>query len=187
MHTRAVLEVIAGPMFSGKTDELLRRAAEGVLVKPRVDDRHATTEVVSHTGVRAPAVVVVSSAELVDAVPGAALVGVDEGQFFDAGLVEVARALADGGTRVVVAALDRDFRAQPFAVSAGLIELADRVDLLVAECGRCSAAATLTQRFRDGKPVPLDDPVVRIGGHELYEPRCARCWTEERAAVRAGP
>jgi thymidine kinase len=187
VHTRAVLEVIAGPMFSGKTDELLRRAAEGVLVKPRVDDRHATREVVSHAGVRAPALVVASSAEIPEAVGGAELVGVDEGQFFDAGLVEVARRLADGGTHVVVAALDRDFRAQSFPVSAGLIELADRVDILVAECGRCGAAATLTQRLRGGEPVPLDDAVVRIGGHELYEPRCERCWTEERSSVRAAP
>jgi thymidine kinase len=182
-----VLEVIAGPMFSGKTDELLRRTAEGVLVKPRVDDRHATAEVVSHAGVRAPALVVASSDEIPEAVGRAELVGVDEGQFFDAGLVAVARKLADDGTRVVVAALDRDFRARPFPVSARLLELADRVDLLVAECGRCGAAATLTQRLRDGEPVPLGDPVVRVGGHELYEPRCARCWTEERSAVRAGP
>jgi len=187
VHTRAVLEVIAGPMFSGKTDELLRRAADGVLVKPGVDDRHATAEVVSHTGVRAPALVVASSAEIADAVGRAELVGVDEGQFFDAGLVEVARMLARGGTRVVVAALDRDFRAEPFAVSSGLIELADRFDLLVAECSRCGAAATLTQRLRDGRPVPLDDAVVRVGGHELYEPRCERCWAEERGAVRAAP
>jgi thymidine kinase len=182
-----VLEVIAGPMFSGKTDELLRRVAGGVLVKPRVDDRHATPEVVSHTGARAPALVVASSRELAAAVAGAPLVGVDEGQFFDEGLARSARSLADGGARVVVAALDRDFRGEPFAVAAALLELADRADVLVATCGRCGAPATLTQRLRAGVPVPLDDPVVRVGGAELYEPRCERCWTEERGAVRAAP
>jgi thymidine kinase len=182
-----MLEVIAGPMFSGKTDELLRRAAGGVLVKPRVDDRHATAEIVSHAGVHAPALVVASSGEIAGAVGRAELVGIDEGQFFDAGLVEVARGLADGDARVVVAALDRDFRAEPFAVSAALIELADRVDVLVAECGRCGDPATLTQRLRDGVPVPLDDAIVRIGGEELYEPRCERCWAEERSVVRARP
>jgi thymidine kinase len=174
-------------MFSGKTDELLRRAAGGVLVKPHVDDRHDVAEVVAHSGARAPAVVVVSSSEIPAATAGARLVGVDEGQFFDAGLVEAARSLADAGVRVVVAALDRDFRAEPFPVSAGLIERADRVDLLVAECGRCGLPAALTQRLREGVPVPLDDAVVRVGGDELYEPRCERCWAEERNVVRAGP
>jgi thymidine kinase len=182
-----VLEVIAGPMFSGKTDELLRRTAGGVLVKPRVDDRHAVPEVVSHTGARAPALVVASSSELAGAVGDAPLVGIDEGQFFDAGLTKVAQALAGAGARVVVAALDRDFRSEPFPVSARLLELADRADLLLAECGRCGEPAPLTQRLRGGVPVPLDDAVVRIGGAELYEPRCQRCWAEERSAVRAAP
>ena len=180
-----MLEVIAGPMFSGKTDELLRRAAGGVLLKPLVDDRHAVPEIVSHAGARAPALVVAGSAGIAAAAGGAALVGVDEGQFFDEGLVEVASALAAGGARVIVAALDRDFRAEPFAVSTGLIERADRVDLLHAACGRCGAPATLTQRLVDGGPAPLDDAVVRVGGAELYEPRCERCWAEERAAVRS--
>ena len=174
-----MLEVIAGPMFSGKTDELLRRAAGGVLVKPHVDDRHDVPEVVAHTGARAPALVVASSAEI----PAAPLVGVDEGQFFDAGLVEVAAALSAGGAHVVVAALDRDFRGEPFALTAALRELADRYDLLQAECGRCGGPATLTQRFRGSVPVALDDDVLRVGGRELYAPRCARCWAEERAAV----
>jgi thymidine kinase len=180
-----VLEVIAGPMFSGKTDELLRRGAGGVLVKPRVDDRHAVPEIVSHSGARAPAVVVTGSAEIAAVAGGAALVGVDEGQFFDEGLVDAAAALSAGGARVIVAALDRDFRAEPFAVSAGLIGRADRVDLLRAICGLCGVEATLTQRLADGEPVPLDDPIVRIGGAELYEPRCERCWAEERVAVRS--
>jgi thymidine kinase len=180
-----VLEVIAGPMFSGKTDELLRRAAGGVVVKPHVDNRHDVPEVIAHSGVRAPAVVVASSSELPAAVAGASLVGVDEGQFFDGGLVQVARSLASTGVRVIVAALDRDFRGEPFPVVARLIEHADSVDLLLAECGRCGLPATLTQRMRAGVPVPLDDQIVRVGGAELYEPRCERCWAEERSAVRA--
>jgi thymidine kinase len=177
--------MIAGPMFSGKTDELLRRAARGVLLKPRVDDRHAVPEIVSHSGARAPALVVTGSAEIPAAAGGAALVGIDEGQFFDVGLVDVASALSAAGARVLVATLDRDFRAEPFAVSAGLMGIADRVDLLQAVCGRCGAGATLTQRFVEGSPAPLDDPVVRVGGAELYEPRCERCWAEERVAVRS--
>ena len=182
-----MLEVIAGPMFSGKTDALLRRTAGGVLVKPHVDDRHDVPEVVAHTGARAAAHVVVASAEIPGLAEGAQLVGVDEGQFFDGGLVEVARSLADAGVQVIVAALDRDFRADPFPVSAGLIDAADRVDLLRGVCGRCGEPATLTQRLRGGVPVPLDDPVVRTGGAELYEPRCEPCWGEERSAVRAEP
>jgi thymidine kinase len=178
-----VLEVIAGPMFSGKTDELLRRAGGGVLLKPWVDDRHGDPEIVSHSGARAPALVVAGSALIPAVAGGAALIGVDEGQFFDEGLVEVASRLAAGGARVVVAALDRDFRAEPFAVSTGLIGGADRVDLLHAVCGRCGGRATLTQRLVAGAPAPLDDPVVRVGGAELYVPRCERCWAEERAAA----
>jgi thymidine kinase len=179
-----MLEVIAGPMFSGKTDELLRRAVVGVLLKPRVDDRHSVPEIVSHSGARAAALVVAGSAEIPARVGGAPLVGIDEGQFFDEGLVEVASVLSAGGLRVIVAVLDRDFRSEPFAISAGLIGRADRVDLLQAVCGRCGAAATLTQRLVDSEPAPLDDPVIRIGGADLYEPRCERCWAEERAAVR---
>jgi thymidine kinase len=182
-----VLEVIAGPMFSGKTDALLRRTAGGVLVKPHVDDRHDVPEVVAHTGARARALVVAASSEIPSAAEGAALVGVDEGQFFDEGLVEIARALADTGVQVIVAALDRDFRAELFPVSDGLMQAADRVDLLRAECGVCAEPATLTQRLRGGVPVPLGDPVIRVGGAELYEPRCERCWVEERAAVRTAP
>lgn len=182
-----MLEVIVGPMFSGKTDALIRRAGGGVLVKPHVDDRHDVPEIVAHTGARAQAHVVRGSAEIPGVAEGALLVGVDEGQFFDGGLVEVVRSLADAGVQVVVAALDRDFRGQPFRVSAGLVDAADRVDLLRAVCTRCHEPATLTQRLRGGVPVPLDDPVVRIGGAELYEPRCEACWSEERSAVRAAP
>jgi thymidine kinase len=173
-------------MFSGKTDELLRRAGAGVLFKPWVDDRHATPEIVSHSGVRRHAQVVSGSADLERAARGAALVGIDEGQFFDAGLAEVADGLAQTGARVVVAALDLDFRAQPFPVSAALAARADSVLLLHAVCGRCGAEATLTQRLLGGVPAPLEDETVRVGGTELYEPRCARCYAEERAsAVRS--
>jgi thymidine kinase len=178
-----VLEVVAGPMFSGKTDELLRRAAGGVLVKPHVDDRHDFPEIVAHSGARAAARVVAASAEL----PDVPLLGVDEGQFFDDGLVEAVARLSAGGARVIVAALDRDFRGEPFALTEALRGRADRYDLLSGVCSRCGDPATLTQRFRDGVPVPLGDDVVRIGGRELYAPRCARCWTEERAAVRVSP
>jgi thymidine kinase len=182
---RGALEVIAGPMFSGKTEELLRRAAGGLLFKPWVDDRHGTPEIVAHSGDRREALVVRGSGELRELARGAALVGVDEGQFLDLGLVEVATALVSEGARVVVAALDLDFRAEPFPVSAGLVARADRVDVLRAVCGRCGADATLTQRLLGGAPAPLGDDTFRVGGTELYEPRCARCYAEERrTAVR---
>lgn len=170
-------------MFSGKTDELLRRAGAGVLFKPWVDDRHGTPEIVSHSGKRRPATVVRDSAELGALAADTPLVGIDEAQFFDVGLVEVAAALAREGARVVVSALDRDFRGEPFPVSRELAARADRVDVLGAVCGRCGDEATLTQRLLGGVPAPLDDDTVRIGGAELYEPRCERCYTEERAAV----
>lgn len=170
-------------MFSGKTDELLRRAGVGALFKPWVDDRHGTPEIVSHSGMRRSAMVVRDSAELGERAAGEPLVGIDEAQFFDAGLVEVATALAHEGARVVVAALDLDFRARPFPVSRGLALRADLVDVLRAVCGRCGDEATLTQRLLGGVPAPLDDDTVRVGGAELYEPRCERCFADERAGV----
>lgn len=170
-------------MFSGKTDELLRRAGAGVLFKPWVDDRHGTPEIVSHSGMRRPATVVRDSVELGALAADTPLVGIDEAQFFDVGLVEVAAGLSREGARVVVSVLDFDFRGEPFPVSAALAALADRLDVLRAVCGRCGDEATLTQRLLDGAPAPLEDVTVRIGGAELYEPRCARCYAAERVAV----
>jgi thymidine kinase len=179
------LEVLCGPMFSGKTDELIARArARGALVfKPVVDTRHPSDRVVSHSGAWIDAVAVSDSAELLEAAGAAEMVAIDEVQFFDAGLAEAVDLLRARGSDVVAAGLDLDFRREPFPTTRRLAESAERVERLEARCGLCGRPATVTQRLLNGRPAPLDDPVVRIGDEELYEPRCEECWAEERLEV----
>src|SRR3954452_2506918 len=180
-----MLEVIVGPMFSGKTERLLRLLAAAderglvtVAVKPAVDSRHGG-DIVSHAGSRRAAVRAATSAELLELAAGADLLGIEEGQFFDADLPRVLRS-SKLAADVVVAGLDRDFRARAFGPMAALAASADVVTRLTAVCTRCGGVATLTQRFVDGVPAPLEDDQVRIGGAELYEPRCRACYEEER-------
>lgn len=187
-----MLEVIVGPMFSGKTERLLRLLAAAeqrglavVAVKPAVDSRHGD-DIVSHAGSRRPARRAAKSAELLDLAAGADLLGIEEGQFFDR---ELPRVLRDPALRVdvVVAGLDRDFRARAFGPMAALAASADVVTRLTAVCLRCGGPATLTQRLVDGVPAPLEDDQVRIGGAELYEPRCRACYEAERAEAGVLP
>jgi thymidine kinase len=175
-------------MFSGKTDELIRRSRtareEGrkvLVVKPAVDTRHPPGLVVSHSGAQAEAIAVTASSELLTLAGDADALFVDEVQFFDAELVEVVDLLRVRGADVVTAGLDLDFRREPFATTRHLADAAGRVERFRARCGLCGRPATVTQRLVNGLPAPLDDPVVRIGDDELYEPRCEDCWTAERA------
>jgi thymidine kinase len=169
-------------MFSGKTDELIRRAraarAAGrtaVVAKPAIDTRHPPDVLVSHSGERIDAVTVARSADLLGLDADTLLV--DEVQFFDDELPAVLERI---GVDVVATGLDLDFRREPFPTTAALVAVADVVDRFTARCGRCGRAASVTQRLLNGRPAPLDDPVVRIGDDELYEPRCVDCWEAER-------
>src|SRR5438093_7953339 len=155
------LEVICGPMFSGKSEEMIRRLRRAeiagqrvVIFKPRIDDRYDAADVVSHAGVRMRGVPVASVAELVARAQGFEVVGIDEAQFFEPAIVDAALALAEGGARVVAAGLDQDFRRLPFGPMPDLLALADFVDKLQAVCHRCGDPATLTQRLVDGRPAP---------------------------------
>jgi thymidine kinase len=179
------LEVLCGPMFSGKTDELIARARarEALVFKPAIDTRHPRDRVVSHSGASIEAVAVAGSAELLEAAGDAEVVAIDEVQFFDAGLMEAVELLRARGSNVVAAGLDLDFRREPFPTTRRLAEAAERVERLEARCSRCGRPATVTQRLVNGRPAPLDDPVVRIGDDELYEPRCEECWAAERLEV----
>lgn len=174
-------------MFSGKTDALVRRAEAAreaglriVVAKPRVDTRHPPDVLVAHSGRSIDAVAVASSADLLAAARGAEAVFVDEVQFFAADVADAIESLR-GHAAVSAAGLDTDFRREPFATTQLLAEAADRVERLQAECGRCGRPATVTQRLVNGRPAALDDPVVRIGDVDLYEPRCDACWELERA------
>ena len=179
--THGWVHVIAGCMFCGKTDEMLRllrrfsiAGREVVLVKPRLDTRTDEVTVVSRSGAEHRAVTVDHSAEIETAVGAADIVAIEEGQFFDEALPEVVEALAAGGKQVIVTGLDRDFRGIPFGTMPRLLALADQVTKLTAICMVCGEPATRTQRLIDGEPAPADSPLIVIGGlgDETYEARC---------------
>jgi thymidine kinase len=176
------LEVICGPMFSGKSEEMIRRLRRAeiagprvVIFKPRIDDRYDAADIVSHAGVRMRAVPVSSAAELAARAPGLDVVGIDEVQFFDTAIVSVSLELADRGTRVVAAGLDQDFRRLPFGPMPELLSHAEFVDKLQAVCHRCGGPATTTQRLVDGRPAPYSGETVLVGAAEQYEARCRDC------------
>ncbi len=181
-HTHGSVEVICGSMFSGKTDELIRRLVRAVIAKqkvqvfkPAIDVRYAVEKVTSHAGSNFEATPVEKAADIRAKLErDTTVVGIDEAQFMDAEVVEVVRELADKGIRVIVAGLDQDFRGEPFGSMPALMSLAEHVEKLHAICMVCGDEASRTQRLVNGKPARYDDPVVIVGASELYEARCRR-------------
>jgi thymidine kinase len=179
-HTQGSIEVICGSMFSGKTDELIRRlvrariARQKVQVfKPAIDVRYAVEKVTSHAGADYDAVPVERAAQIrQNFKQDTTVVGIDEVQFMDGTVVDVAQELAELGVRVLVAGLDMDFRGEPFGAIPILMSKAERVDKLHAICMVCGDEASRTQRLVNGQPARYDDPVVIVGAAELYEARC---------------
>jgi thymidine kinase len=176
------LEVVCGPMFSGKSEELIRRLRRAeiagqrvALLKPRIDDRFDAVDVVSHAGLRMPAVAVGGAGELLARGRGHEVVGIDEVQFFEPAVVGAALELAEAGARVVAAGLDLDFRRLPFGPMPELLAHAEFVDKLQAVCHRCGGPATTTQRLVDGRPAPYGGATVVVGAAEQYEARCRGC------------
>lgn len=178
------IEVITGVMFSGKTDELMRRVRRSVIARRKVqlfkshlDSRYGGIEVVStHDGQALKAVPVASARQIAQRMrSGTDVVAVDEVQFLDPEVVHVATALAERGVRVILAGTDTDFRGDPFGPMATLMAVAEQVDKLTAVCVRCGRAATRNQRLVDGTPAPAESPVLLVGGVEAYEARCRRC------------
>ncbi len=176
------VEVIAGCMFSGKSEELIRRlkrariARQKVQVfKPSLDTRYSEIDVVSHNGEKISAVPVKNSTKITEKVsPDTDVVGIDEAQFFDKGIVSVANDLANRGIRVILAGLDMDFRGEPFGPMPELLAIAEEVQKLHAICTVCGEDATRTQRLINGKPANYDDPVIMLGASEKYEARCRK-------------
>ena len=186
------LEVVCGPMFSGKSEELIRRlrraeiAGQRVLiVKPRIDDRYDVAHVVSHAGARMRAVAVDGAHDTLRRAEGYDVVGVDEAQFFEPGIVDAVQELVLAGRRVVAAGLDRDFRGEPFGPMPLLLCLAEFVDKLQAVCHRCGGPATRTQRLVDGEPAPFDGATIQIGALDSYEARCGACYQPGAVALTA--
>jgi thymidine kinase len=177
------VEIISGVMFSGKSEELMRRVRRATLAKKRVqvfksqlDDRYGIREVVSHDEGRLPAEMVTAASELAERVKAdTEVVAIDEIQFMDDGVVEVVNALADRGVRVIAAGTDMDFRGLPFGPMGALLAVAEKIDKLTAICVRCGELATRNQRLIDGKPAPAEGPTIQVGGLESYEARCRAC------------
>ncbi len=170
-------------MFSGKTEELIRRIRRALyarrsvqVFKHALDTRSEFTEIRSHNGVLQEAVAVSSGDELLERVePVTGVVAVEEAQFFDQGIVDACRRLADGGREVIVAGLDMDFRGQPFGVVPALLAEADEVVKLRAICAVCGRDASRSQRLIGGEPAPASAPTILVGAEESYEARCRHC------------
>ena len=179
-HTHGSIEVVCGSMFSGKTDELIRRLIRATIAKqkvqvfkPAIDIRYAVEKVTSHAGANYEATPVASAAEIREKLDkDTTVVGIDEAQFLDPEIVDVAQELAARGIRVLVAGLDMDFRGEPFGPMPLILARAERVDKLHAICMVCGDDASRTQRLVNGKPAKYNDPVVIVGASELYEARC---------------
>jgi thymidine kinase len=177
------VEVISGPMFSGKSEELIRRITRYHLArvptqtfKPALDDRYSTTEVVSHSRLSTDAEPVADSQSLLAAVADrTVVVGIDEGQFFDDGLIEVVMSLAAAGKRVIVAGLDLDYLGRPFEPIPSLMLRAEYLTKALAVCHRCGGPGLYTQR------VVESDELVVLGATGAYEARCRRCYDPNEA------
>jgi thymidine kinase len=190
------IEVICGSMFSGKTEELIRRVRRAQIARQNVqvfkhslDTRYAKQEVASHNGMQVGAVSVENVAQLQALVEtDTTVVAIDEAQFFNDDVVRLCEELADGGARVIVAGLDMDFRGEPFGPMPRLIAQAERVDKLQAICVICGGPASRTQRLINGQPAAYDDAVILVGADEVYEARCRGCHAVlDRSSISSDP
>ena len=179
-HHSGSIEVVCGSMFSGKTEELIRLLRRAVIAgqkvqvfKPIIDERFGLEKVTSHSGANFDAVPIQSSEQILEKLDkDTTVVGLDETQFFDPGIVKVVQNLANQGKRVIIAGLDMDFRGEPFGSMPVLMAIAESVHKLHAICMTCGELACRTQRLVNGKPARFDDPIVIVGASELYEARC---------------
>ncbi|NLS75999.1 MAG: thymidine kinase [Chloroflexi bacterium] len=177
------VEVVCGSMFSGKTEELIRRVKRAQIAKqkvqvfkPATDTRYDLEKVTSHSGGQIEATIVPDAESILSLVePDTSVVAVDEVQFFNWEIAEICEVLADRGLRVIAAGLDMDFRGEPFGPMPILMAQAEIVDKLQAICVQCGAPANRTQRLVDGRPANYDDPVIQVGASEVYEARCRVC------------
>jgi thymidine kinase len=172
-----LIEVITGSMFSGKTEELIRRLKRAKIArqkveifKPIVDNRYSLTEVVSHDENAIQSIPVSNSSKILDLASDVQVVGIDEAQFFDDGLIEVCNNLADRGIRVIVAGLDMDYKGRPFGPIPGLMAIAEYITKVHAICQRCGDLAQYS--FRKSK----EEELVLLGEQDEYEPLCRKCY-----------
>lgn len=180
MNHHGWVEVICGSMFSGKSEELIRRVRRAqfakqkiAVFKPKIDNRYSKESVVSHNGTSFIAIPISRSTEIFQHIDSDIdVIAIDEVQFFDAEIVDVIQHLADSGHRVIAAGLDQDFRGEPFKQMPELMAIAELVTKLQAVCAVCGSPSSRTQRLIDGQPASYDDPIILVGASESYEPRC---------------
>ncbi|MCB2359641.1 thymidine kinase [Clostridium estertheticum] len=185
------VEVIIGPMYSGKSEELIRRirrtkiAKQKVQVfKPEIDDRYSKDDVATHRGEKEEAIRVKNSLQILELLDvDTQVIAIDEVQFFDKGIIDIITSLADNNKRVICAGLDMDFRGEPFGPIPALLAIAEFVDKIQAICVVCGNPATRTQRLINGKPAKYEDKIVLIGATESYEARCRKCHVVPKEGV----
>lgn len=171
------IEVIAGSMFSGKTEELIRRIRRAQIAKlkvavfkPRIDTRYSVDKIVSHNDLSLPSIVVDKASEIIKYAKDAQVIGIDEAQFFDQELVDVCEKLANEGKRVIVAGLDQDYKGRPFEPMPQLLAIAEYITKMHAICVICGSPASKTQRkIKSGER-------VIVGASDIYEARCRKCF-----------
>lgn len=174
------IEVICGSMFSGKSEELIRRVRRSqfakqkiAVFKPEIDNRYSEEAVVSHNGTTVIARPIKSPKEIWDHISDDFdVIAIDEAQFFEDDIVEIVQQLANHGFRVILAGLDQDFKGVPFGPMPNLMAIAELVTKLQAVCSVCGSPSSRTQRLINGQPAGIDDPVILVGASEAYEPRC---------------
>jgi thymidine kinase len=177
------VEMVCGSMFSGKSEELIRRIKRtqfakqnAITFKPSIDNRYSNVDVVSHSGNIVRAIAVEKSEDIYNHLTKEIdVVAIDEVQFFDDNIVNVVQTLADQGMRVIVAGLDQDFTGRPFSCVPNLLAIAEHITKLQAVCAICAEPASRTQRLIDGEPASIHDPIILVGALESYEPRCRHC------------
>lgn len=184
-----ILEVICGPMFSGKSEELMRRLRRAAIAKqkvitfkPAIDNRYSIEYVVSHDGTKHTAHPI-SSVDIIESIvqaQEATVIGFDEAQFFSSDIVPIICRLIDLNKRVIVAGLDLDFRGIPFGAMPLLMAIADHVTKLRAICTECGKDAHFTQRMVNNQPAKFDDPIILIGAQESYHARCRGCYSIDK-------
>ncbi len=196
-NKKGKLEVICGSMFSGKTEELMRRlkraeyAKQNVLtIKHKIDTRRSFTEITSHDGKKRTAFSLENNLDSLLKIYELAnkniqIIGIDEIHFFPMELVDILLDLVDQGKRIIVAGLDLDFRGKPFEITSKLMSYADHILKLKAICVICGQDAHHTQRIIDGKPAKYDDPIILVGASECYEARCKNCFQIERKPFKS--
>ncbi len=186
-HIAGFIRVICGPMYAGKSDELIRRLARAqyakvpyLTFKPSTDSRTVDEVSSRNSTLKIPAITINQSLEILDYIqqtdPIPKIIAIDEAQFFDNHLIDVASFLAKNGFELIIAGLDKDFKGEPFRVVADLCALADEVTKLSSICTKCGKEAVYSQRLINNKPAHYDSPIVLIGDKESYTARCRDCF-----------